>query len=146
MCVRILYIWEFILLDHFFYCQKSCFLLCYHVFIVFYCIFLLFFNLIKITQPQFDWDEFESQWKNMIFENCSKRSYLFLQMNSSYIYTLYESINMILSPGTPRITSLTKHRSNDGKHKVLTCEAEGSPKPDVQWSVNGTNVSHYHTR
>uniref|UniRef100_A0A8C1WA88 CD166 antigen homolog n=1 Tax=Cyprinus carpio TaxID=7962 RepID=A0A8C1WA88_CYPCA len=41
--------------------------------------------------------------------------------------------------GTPKITSLTKHRSNDGKHKVLTCEAEGSPKPDVQWSVNGTN-------
>ncbi|XP_043107065.1 CD166 antigen homolog A isoform X1 [Puntigrus tetrazona] len=41
--------------------------------------------------------------------------------------------------GIPRITSLTKHRSYDGKHKVLTCEAEGSPKPDVQWSVNGTN-------
>ncbi|XP_067289979.1 CD166 antigen homolog A isoform X2 [Pseudorasbora parva] len=41
--------------------------------------------------------------------------------------------------GVPKITSLTKHRSNDGKHKVLTCEAEGSPKPDVQWSVNGTN-------
>uniref|UniRef100_A0A671RXL6 CD166 antigen homolog n=1 Tax=Sinocyclocheilus anshuiensis TaxID=1608454 RepID=A0A671RXL6_9TELE len=41
--------------------------------------------------------------------------------------------------GIPKITSLTKHRSNDGKHKVLTCEAEGSPKPDVQWSVNGTN-------
>ncbi|KAG1970554.1 CD166 antigen [Pimephales promelas] len=41
--------------------------------------------------------------------------------------------------GVPKITSLTKHRSYDGKHKVLTCEAEGSPKPDVQWSVNGTN-------
>ncbi|XP_073685898.1 CD166 antigen homolog A [Garra rufa] len=41
--------------------------------------------------------------------------------------------------GGPKITSLTKHRSNDGKHKVLMCEAEGSPKPDVQWSVNGTN-------
>ncbi|CAM4729914.1 unnamed protein product [Leuciscus chuanchicus] len=41
--------------------------------------------------------------------------------------------------GVPRITSLTKQRSYDGKHKVLTCEAEGSPKPDVQWSVNGTN-------
>lgn len=41
--------------------------------------------------------------------------------------------------GVPKITSLTKHRSSDGKHKVLMCEAEGSPKPDVQWSVNGTN-------
>ncbi|XP_016118440.1 CD166 antigen homolog isoform X2 [Sinocyclocheilus grahami] len=41
--------------------------------------------------------------------------------------------------GGPNIMSLTKRRSNDGKHKILTCEAEGSPKPDVQWSVNGTN-------
>uniref|UniRef100_A0A8C1K8S4 Activated leukocyte cell adhesion molecule a n=1 Tax=Cyprinus carpio TaxID=7962 RepID=A0A8C1K8S4_CYPCA len=41
--------------------------------------------------------------------------------------------------GGPKIMRLTKHRSNDGKHKILTCEAEGSPKPDVQWSVNGTN-------
>uniref|UniRef100_A0A673MTV7 CD166 antigen homolog n=1 Tax=Sinocyclocheilus rhinocerous TaxID=307959 RepID=A0A673MTV7_9TELE len=49
------------------------------------------------------------------------------------------NIKIILSLGIPKITSLTKHRSNDGKHKVLTCEAEGSPKPDVQWSVNGTN-------
>lgn len=51
---------------------------------------------------------------------------------------------MILYPGGPRITGLTKHRSIDGKHKVLTCEAEGSPKPEVQWSVNGTDVSHQH--
>lgn len=41
--------------------------------------------------------------------------------------------------GKPKITSLTKHRSYDGKHKVLTCEAEGSPKPEVLWNVNGTN-------
>uniref|UniRef100_A0A8C2DZN2 Activated leukocyte cell adhesion molecule a n=1 Tax=Cyprinus carpio TaxID=7962 RepID=A0A8C2DZN2_CYPCA len=41
--------------------------------------------------------------------------------------------------GGPKIMRLTKHRSNDGKHKILTCEAEGSPKPDVQWSVNGTD-------
>lgn len=41
--------------------------------------------------------------------------------------------------GAPKIKSLTKHRSNDGKHKVLTCEAEGSPQPDVRWTVNGTN-------
>ncbi len=27
-----------------------------------------------------------AQWKNMIFENCEKRSYLFLQMNSSFAY------------------------------------------------------------
>ncbi|TRY91034.1 hypothetical protein DNTS_021664, partial [Danionella cerebrum] len=41
--------------------------------------------------------------------------------------------------GVPKITSLTKHRSTNGKHKVLMCEAEGSPKPDVLWSVNGTD-------
>ncbi|XP_050976899.1 CD166 antigen homolog A isoform X1 [Labeo rohita] len=41
--------------------------------------------------------------------------------------------------GHPKITSLTKHRSSDSKHKVLMCEAEGSPKPEVQWNVNGTN-------
>ncbi|XP_056592663.1 CD166 antigen homolog A isoform X2 [Triplophysa dalaica] len=41
--------------------------------------------------------------------------------------------------GTPKIRSLTKHRTTDGKHKILTCEAEGSPQPDVIWSVNGTN-------
>lgn len=41
--------------------------------------------------------------------------------------------------GIPVIKSLTKKRSTDGKNKVLTCEAEGSPQPDVYWSVNGTN-------
>ncbi|XP_072514701.1 CD166 antigen homolog A isoform X2 [Salminus brasiliensis] len=45
----------------------------------------------------------------------------------------------LLVEGTPVITRLTKKRSTDGKNKVLTCEAEGSPQPDVQWSVNGTN-------
>ncbi|KAI4884949.1 hypothetical protein NFI96_016665 [Prochilodus magdalenae] len=46
--------------------------------------------------------------------------------------------------GTPVIKSLTKKRSTDGKNKVVTCEAEGSPKPDVQWNVNGTDsVSTY---
>lgn len=49
---------------------------------------------------------------------------------------------MIFYLGTPKIRSLTKHRTTDGKHKILTCEAEGSPQPDVIWSVNGTNVSH----
>ncbi|KAJ8347635.1 hypothetical protein SKAU_G00262240 [Synaphobranchus kaupii] len=41
--------------------------------------------------------------------------------------------------GQPTIKSITKILSNDGQHKVLTCEAEGSPKPSVQWSINGTN-------
>ncbi|KAL7847560.1 hypothetical protein AOLI_G00222780 [Acnodon oligacanthus] len=41
--------------------------------------------------------------------------------------------------GIPVITRLTKQRSTDGKNKVLICEAEGSPQPNVQWSVNGTN-------
>ncbi|KAG9351538.1 hypothetical protein JZ751_022789 [Albula glossodonta] len=41
--------------------------------------------------------------------------------------------------GHPQIKSISKARSEDGQHKVLTCEAEGSPEPSVQWSVNGTN-------
>ncbi|KAG9263631.1 CD166 antigen isoform X1 [Astyanax mexicanus] len=45
----------------------------------------------------------------------------------------------LIVEGTPIINSLTKKRSTDGKNKVLTCEAEGSPQPDVQWSVNGTD-------
>ncbi|KAM3868720.1 CD166 antigen homolog A [Diretmus argenteus] len=40
--------------------------------------------------------------------------------------------------GEPVITRLTKHRADDGKHKVLTCEADGVPEPSFEWSVNGT--------
>ncbi|XP_061074222.1 CD166 antigen homolog isoform X2 [Conger conger] len=41
--------------------------------------------------------------------------------------------------GMPVIKSLNKVRGNDGKHKVLICEVEGSPKPNVLWSINGTS-------
>ncbi|KAK3521999.1 hypothetical protein QTP70_021405, partial [Hemibagrus guttatus] len=40
--------------------------------------------------------------------------------------------------GIPVIKSLKKERSTDGKAKVLICVAEGSPVPEVSWSVNGT--------
>ncbi|KAL4608718.1 CD166 antigen isoform X2 [Arapaima gigas] len=40
--------------------------------------------------------------------------------------------------GKPMIKKLDKKRGQEGKHKVLICEVEGSPKPTVQWSVNGT--------
>ncbi|XP_018611004.1 CD166 antigen homolog A isoform X2 [Scleropages formosus] len=40
--------------------------------------------------------------------------------------------------GKPVIKKLDKKRGDEGKHKVLMCEAEGSPKPTVQWSINGT--------
>uniref|UniRef100_A0A674EGZ9 Activated leukocyte cell adhesion molecule b n=1 Tax=Salmo trutta TaxID=8032 RepID=A0A674EGZ9_SALTR len=42
--------------------------------------------------------------------------------------------------GVPVIRRVAKRRSEDGQHKVLTCEAEGSPKPTVAWSVNGTSA------
>lgn len=42
--------------------------------------------------------------------------------------------------GAPVISSLSKHSSDDGKYKVLTCEAEGFPKPAVTWNINGTLV------
>nr|CAM73165.1 si:ch211-190h2.4 [Danio rerio] len=41
--------------------------------------------------------------------------------------------------GQPLIKSLTKKRG-DGTNKILSCEAEGSPKPTVQWITNGTDV------
>lgn len=47
---------------------------------------------------------------------------------------------MLLLAGIPVIRRLAKQRGEDGQHKVLTCEAEGSPKPTVAWSVNGTSV------
>ncbi|XP_067307294.1 activated leukocyte cell adhesion molecule b isoform X2 [Pseudorasbora parva] len=42
--------------------------------------------------------------------------------------------------GSPVIKELTKKRGTGTVNKVLTCEAEGFPKPTVQWSVNGTDV------
>lgn len=41
--------------------------------------------------------------------------------------------------GAPVIKQLLKQRSDDRRHEVLICEAEGSPKPSVSWSVNGTS-------
>lgn len=41
--------------------------------------------------------------------------------------------------GAPVIKQLIKQRSEDRRHKVLICEAEGSPKPAVSWSINGTS-------
>ncbi|KAJ8275968.1 hypothetical protein COCON_G00077200 [Conger conger] len=40
--------------------------------------------------------------------------------------------------GKPNIKTISKTRV-DKQHKVLTCEAEGAPKPSVEWSINGTN-------
>uniref|UniRef100_A0A8C4EKP2 Activated leukocyte cell adhesion molecule b n=1 Tax=Dicentrarchus labrax TaxID=13489 RepID=A0A8C4EKP2_DICLA len=42
--------------------------------------------------------------------------------------------------GAPVIRQLSKQRGEDGKHEVLICEAEGSPKPSVSWSINGTSL------
>ncbi|CAJ1065270.1 CD166 antigen homolog isoform X4 [Xyrichtys novacula] len=40
--------------------------------------------------------------------------------------------------GAPVIRDLSNRPSDDGTHEVLICEAEGSPKPAVSWSINGT--------
>ncbi|XP_026797556.3 CD166 antigen homolog A isoform X1 [Pangasianodon hypophthalmus] len=46
--------------------------------------------------------------------------------------------------GIPVIKILRKEKSTDGKAKVLICHGEGSPEPEVSWSVNGThNQSEY---
>lgn len=51
-------------------------------------------------------------------------------------------VSQMLHPltGAPVIRQLSKQRGDDGQHKVLVCEAEGSPKPSVSWSINGTSV------
>ncbi|XP_056140889.1 CD166 antigen homolog A [Lampris incognitus] len=41
--------------------------------------------------------------------------------------------------GKPMITRLSKQRTDDNRHKVLTCEAQAVPEPSVQWSVNATS-------
>ncbi|XP_028838141.1 CD166 antigen homolog A isoform X2 [Denticeps clupeoides] len=48
--------------------------------------------------------------------------------------------------GKPIITHLSKAYSTDKNHKVLTCEAEGSPKPTLQWSVNGTDEENFYDK
>ncbi|XP_020784396.1 CD166 antigen homolog A-like [Boleophthalmus pectinirostris] len=45
----------------------------------------------------------------------------------------------LIVQGAPVIKQLLKQRSEDGRNKVLICEAEGSPKPAVSWSINGTS-------
>ena len=52
---------------------------------------------------------------------------------------------MRLVTGPPVIRKLIKQRGEDGQHKILVCEAEGSPKPSVSWSINGTLVCNAHT-
>ncbi|XP_059187449.1 CD166 antigen homolog A-like isoform X2 [Centropristis striata] len=42
--------------------------------------------------------------------------------------------------GAPIIKQLSKMASKDANHKVLMCEVEGSPKPAVSWSINGTSL------
>ncbi|KAJ8368302.1 hypothetical protein SKAU_G00083300 [Synaphobranchus kaupii] len=52
--------------------------------------------------------------------------------------TQIRSFRLVIE-GVPVIKRLDKKRGDDGKHKVLICEAEGSPKPSVLWSINGTS-------
>ncbi|KAM3875134.1 CD166 antigen homolog A-like [Diretmus argenteus] len=48
------------------------------------------------------------------------------------------SIELVVE-GAPVIRQLSKLRGEDDQHEVLICEAEGSPKPTVSWSINGTS-------
>ncbi|KAF3706811.1 CD166 antigen -like protein [Channa argus] len=50
----------------------------------------------------------------------------------------HQSFELVIE-GKPVIKSLTEHGVADAKHKVLSCEAEGVPKPRFQWSVNHTD-------
>lgn len=62
--------------------------------------------------------------------------------NSSHFYVPSGLTTVTFpTPGKPVITRLVKQRSEDGKHKMLTCEADAVPEPTFQWSVNITDVS-----
>lgn len=50
------------------------------------------------------------------------------------------TINPLLFVGPPVIKQLITKRAENGQHEVLICVAEGSPKPAVSWSINGTVV------
>lgn len=58
--------------------------------------------------------------------------------------TRRQSFELVVE-GKPVITSLTKHRADDANYKVLTCEAEGVPEPNFQWSVNSTDEESSYT-
>uniref|UniRef100_A0A3Q0T9H8 Activated leukocyte cell adhesion molecule a n=1 Tax=Amphilophus citrinellus TaxID=61819 RepID=A0A3Q0T9H8_AMPCI len=58
--------------------------------------------------------------------------------------TRRQSFQLVVE-GAPVITSLTARHDADGKHQVLICEAEGVPKPSVQWSINGTHEESSYT-
>lgn len=42
--------------------------------------------------------------------------------------------------GAPVIKRMSEQHGEDGRHKVLICEVEGSPKPNISWSINGTSL------
>lgn len=63
-----------------------------------------------------------------------------MSVNFLFFFPLDLTITFSTS-GKPVITHLTKQRSEDGKHKVLTCEADAVPEPMFQWSVNSSGVS-----
>ncbi|KAI7800532.1 activated leukocyte cell adhesion molecule b [Triplophysa rosa] len=46
----------------------------------------------------------------------------------------------LIVEGAPVIKSLINKKGDGTMNKVLICVGEGSPKPTVQWSINGTNV------
>nr|XP_055052289.1 activated leukocyte cell adhesion molecule b [Misgurnus anguillicaudatus] len=46
----------------------------------------------------------------------------------------------LIVEGAPVIKKLIKKRGDGSGNKVLSCEAEGFPKPTVQWSINTTKV------
>lgn len=62
-------------------------------------------------------------------------------MNGTLPKLLSKWLAFSVCPGKPLIKDLTEKPGSDGTSKVLICEAEGSPEPTVEWSVNGTNVS-----
>ncbi|XP_058270478.1 activated leukocyte cell adhesion molecule b isoform X2 [Hemibagrus wyckioides] len=86
-------------------------------------------------------------WTKNNMKLSSKPRFDKLKYSDSGVYECVVTMNEIVKKasfelsvqGAPIITTLTKKASNGGK--LLSCKAEGSPKPIVQWSINGSNAS-----
>lgn len=93
-------------------------------------------------------DECDSPSLGNVLSICSFPSYKSkpkdtrASVNNSFFFSPSDLTTVtFFSSGEPVITRLVEQRSEDGKHKMLTCEADAVPIPTFQWSVNITDVS-----
>ncbi|XP_072548303.1 activated leukocyte cell adhesion molecule b isoform X2 [Salminus brasiliensis] len=93
-------------------------------------------------KPQVSWSKNNARWKSPLkFDKLKYSDSGVYECVVSMAGLVRKASFELIVQGAPVINKLTKRRSNNGNFKVLSCEAEGSPKPTVQWSINGTNAT-----